>query len=80
MANKHMKICSTSSVTREMPMKTHMGYYSILTRMAPIIKLEITKCGEKPFSFAKSSWVITRFLDETSTVFSKSKGSQRQYR
>lgn len=38
-----------SLVTREMPIKTKMGYYSILTRMAPTKKLEITKCWWKAF-------------------------------
>ena len=38
MANKHMKIYSTSLITREMKMKTAMGYHFTSIRMAIIKK------------------------------------------
>lgn len=46
MANKHMKIYSTSLTIREMHIKTIMKYYFTPARMAIINKTDNSKCWQ----------------------------------
>jgi len=45
MANKHMKRCPTSQISREMQIKTTMRYHLIPIRMAAIKERENNRCS-----------------------------------
>ena len=63
-----------------MLIKTKRGYYYMPTRMANIKSWKIPSVGKDAVpqhsSFIKPSCVVTRFLDEKLTVFTKTKGNQ----
>ena len=47
MANKHMKRCSTSLITKKVQIKTTVRYHFISVKMAIIKKRQNNKCGRE---------------------------------
>lgn len=46
MTSKYMKRCSILSVSRDMQIKTTMGYYNIYSRTDKILKTEMPDIGK----------------------------------
>lgn len=66
MIKKHMKRCSTLTLTGEMQIKTEMIYYNILTKMTKTKMCKNTGLGEdmkqlKPLLYIMGCKIIQRF-------------------